>query len=99
MFKKVELIIKNRQLQKENMELYEENKLNREDIADLELKCVHAKSLVQNVIAKLIQLEEIDRSDIDEKSKIKYRNVIFNELRIQSINIKNELISDYHSQN
>ena len=91
MFKRLELIIKNRKLQKENMELYEENKLNREDITDLELKCVHAKLLGQYTIAKLRQLEEIDRSGIDEKSKTQRRNIIFNELRKENINIIKEL--------
>ena len=81
MFKRLELILKNRQLQKENEELYEENKLNREDISDLEIKITHARLISQYTIAKLRQLEEIERSGIDEKSKTQHRNVIFNELR------------------
>ena len=91
MFKRLQLIIKNRQLQKENEELYEENKLNREDISDLEIKITHARLISQYTISKLRQLEEIERSGIDEKSKTQRRNVIFNELRKENINIIKEL--------
>ncbi len=91
MFKRLELIIKNRQLKKENKELYGENKQNRNDIEDLELQKVHAKSLAEYTISKLIELQQIDRSGNSEESKRKQRNVIFNELRKKNINIINEL--------
>lgn len=91
MFKRLELILKNRQLQKENEELDEENKLNREDISDLEIKITHARLISQYTIAKLRQLEEIDRSGISEEAKKQHRNVIFNELRKENINIIKEL--------
>ena len=91
MFKKLELIIKNRQLQKENEELYRENKLNREDISDLELQKLHVKLLAEYTITKLLELEQIDRNGNSEESKRKRRNVIFNNLRKENINILKEL--------
>lgn len=91
MFKRLELIIKNRQLQSENEELYEENKQNREDIEDLEIQKAHAKLFAEYTMSKLIELEKIDRSGVSEESKRKQRNVIFNNLRKENINIINEL--------
>lgn len=91
MFQRTELIIKNRQLQKENMELYEENKLNREDIEDLELQKIHAKLLAECTLSRLVELEQIDRNGMSEKAKTQRRNVIFNELRKSNINIIKEL--------
>ena len=91
MLKKLELIIKNRQLQKENEELYRENKLNREDISDLELQKLHVKLLAEYTITKLLELEQIDRSGNSDEIKRKNRNVIFNDLRKKNINIIKEL--------
>lgn len=91
MFKRLKLIIRNRQLQKENEELYRENRQNRNDIENLELKKVHAKLLAQYTIAKLVELEELDRSGISEEAKRKRRNVILNKFRKENINIIKEL--------
>lgn len=91
MFKKLQLIIRNRQLQKENEELYKENKQNRNDTEELEMQKIHAKLLAEYTISKLFELEQIDRSGIEEEAKIKRRNVIFNDLRKQNINIVKEL--------
>ena len=91
MFKRTKLIIKNRQLQKENKELYEENKRNRNDIEDLELQRLHTKILAEHTIAKLLELEQLNRSGITEEAKTRHRNVIINDLRKQNINILKEL--------
>ncbi len=91
MLNRLKLIIKNRQLQKENEELYRENKLNREDINDLELQKLHAKLLAEYTITKLLELEQIDRSGNSDEIKRKNRNVIFNDLRKKNINIIKEL--------
>ena len=95
MFKRLELIMKNRQLQKENEELYKENKVNRNDIEDLELQKLHAKLLAEYTITKLLELEQIDRSGISEEIKRKNRNVIFNDLRKRNINIIKELSNKF----
>lgn len=91
MFNRLKLIIRNNELQKENEELYEENKLNREDISDLELRKVHAESLAEYTISKLVELEQIDRSGNSEEIKRKNRNLIFNDLRKRNINMIKEL--------
>lgn len=93
MFKRTKLIIKNRQLQKENEELYKENKRNRNNIEDLELQKMHTKLLAEHTIAKLLELEQLNRSGITEEAKMKHRNVIINDLRKQNINIIKELSS------
>lgn len=98
-FDNIRLIIKNSDLKKENTELYEENKLNREDISDLELKNVHAKLLAQHTITQLNKLEAIDHSGNSEESKKKSRNIVINDLRKQNINIIKELVHDYQSKN
>ena len=91
MFKRLELIIKNNNLKKENDKIKEENKQNRNDIEDLKIQRIHAKLLAEYTISKLLELEQIDRSGISEESKRQRRNVIFNELRKSNINILNEL--------
>lgn len=93
MFKRTQLIIKNRQLQKENMELYAENKANREDIADLELQKIHAKLLAEYTITQLNKLEFIDRSGNTEERKKQERNMIYNDLIKRNLAIKKELSS------
>ena len=95
MFKRVKLIIKNRKLQKENEELYKENKVNRNDIEDLELQKLHAKLLAEDTIKKLFELEQIERSGISEETKRKQKNVIYNELRKRNMSIKRELSSKF----
>ncbi|MCI8384234.1 MAG: hypothetical protein HFJ33_05165 [Clostridia bacterium] len=95
MFKRLELVIKNRLLQKENMELYEENKANREDIEDLELQTIHARLLAECTLSRLLELEQIDRSGIAGESKRQQRNVIFNELRKSNINMIKELSNKF----
>ena len=95
MFKKLELIIKNNNLEKENNKIKEENQKNREDISDLELQKVHCKLVAQYTIAKLLDLEQIDRSGISEESKRKRRNIVINELRKENINIINELSNKF----
>ena len=93
MFKRTQLIIRNRQLQKENMELYRENKENREDIENLELQTLHCKLLVEHIILQLNKLEMIDRSGNTEERKRQERNIIYNELRQRNMSIKEELSS------
>lgn len=85
------MLKRNRQLQKENEELYKENKRNRNDIEDLELHKIHARLLAEHTIAKLLELEQLNRSGITEEAKMKHRNVIINDLRKQNINILKEL--------
>ena len=97
MFKRVKLIIKNRKLQKENEELYKENKVNRNDIEDLELQKLHAKLLAEDTIKKLFELEQIERSGISEETKRKQKNVIYNELRKRNMSIKSELSNKFES--
>ena len=93
MFKRTQLIIRNRQLQKENMEPYRENKENREGIEELELQKLHCKLLAEDTIRKLLELETIDRSGNTEERKRQERNVIYNELRQRNMSIKEELSS------
>lgn len=93
MFKRTQLIIRNRQLQKENMELYRENKANREDIEDLKLQKIHAKLLAEHAITQLNKLEVIDRSGNTEERKKQERNAIYNDLRKRNMSIKEELSS------
>lgn len=95
MFNRIELIIKNKELQKENETLYEENKLNREDIDNLEMQKLHAKLLAEHTLSKLLELEQIDRSGNAEEAKRKNRNVIINDLRKQNINIIKELSNSF----
>ena len=91
MFNKLRLIIQNNNLKSENNALYEENKQNRNDIEDLEIQIVHTKILAEKTLDVLENLQEIDRSGIDEKEKVKHRNSIINYLRIQNIDIIKEL--------
>lgn len=91
LFDNIGLIIRNNNLKNELKKAEEENALNREDTSNLELKIVHAKSLAKHTISKLIELEQIDRSGVSEESKRKQRNVIFNNLRKDNINIIKEL--------
>lgn len=95
MFNKLRLIIKNNDLKRENNALYEENKLNRRDIDDLELQRLHAKLLAENTIAQLHRLEQIERSGNSEETKKKNRNVIYNDLRKQNINLIKELSNKF----
>ena len=91
LFDNIGLIIRNNNLKNELKKAKEENASNREDASNLEIQKLHAKSLANYTISKLIELEEIDRSGVLEESKRKQRNVIFNELRKKNINIINEL--------
>ena len=95
MFNRVKLIRKNRQLQKENEELYRENSKNRRYIENLELENLHAKLLAEYTITKLYQLEQIDRSGNSEETKRKQKNVIYNELRKRNMSITRELSSKF----
>ena len=97
MFNRVKLIRKNRQLQKENEELYRENSKNRRYIENLELENLHAKLLAEYTITKLYQLEQIDRSGNSEETKRKQKNVIYNELRKRNMSIKSELSNKFES--
>jgi len=91
MFDRLKLIIKNRQLTKENLAVYEENKKNREDIVLLKLKTYHASKLANETLECLCDLQEIDRMGNDEKIKIQMRNSIINRLRIKNIDMIKEL--------
>ena len=78
MFKKLELVIKNRQLQSENEELYEENKQNREDIEDLEIQKAHAKLFAEYTMSKLIELivQECKQLEIETKPKAEIESLL-----------------------
>lgn len=95
MFNRLKLIMQNHDLKEENRALYEENKLNRSDIDDLELQKIHAKLLAENTIAQLNRLEQIERSGNPEETKKKNRNVILNDLRKQNINMIKELSNKF----
>lgn len=95
MFNKIRLLIENNDLKAENRALYEENKSNREEIEDLELQKVHAKLLAQYTVTQLNKLEQIERSGNAEETKRKNRNVIYNDLRRQNINIIKELSTQF----
>lgn len=97
MFNRLKLIIKNNELQKENKALYDENKLNREDIKDLTIQKIHAKILAERTLEQLNELGKIDSSGNSEESKKKSRNIIINNLRKQNIDIINELSSKFGS--
>lgn len=98
LFDNIELIYENNKLKGENKETKKENKQikrenaqNREDIANLELQNYHSKKLAEKTLDSLESLQEIDRSGIDEKEKVKRRNSIINYLRIRNIDIIKEL--------
>lgn len=91
MFNRLKLILENNDLRKENLAVHEENKLNRIDIEELKIQKVHATLLAEYTITKLLELEQIDRSGNSEESKRKRRNIIYNDLRKQNIDIINEL--------
>ena len=95
MFNKIRPLIENNDLKAENRALYEENKSNREEIEDLELQKVHAKLLAQYTVTQLNKLEQIERSGNAEETKRKNRNVIYNDLRRQNINIIKELSTQF----
>lgn len=97
MFNRLKLIIEKNELKTENKTLYEENKRNRNDIEDLELQKIHSKLLAEHTITKLLELEQIDRSGNTEDCKTKQRNLIYNDLRKQNINIIKELSSKFGS--
>jgi len=90
MFKRTRLIIKNRQLQRENT-------LNREEIDNLEFLKLHCKLLAEDTITKLLELETIERSGYTEERKRQQRNAIYNELRKRNMSIKNELSNKFGS--
>lgn len=95
MFNRLKLILEKNELKAENKALYEENKLNRKDIEDLEMQKIHAKLLAEYTLTQINRLEQIDNSGNSEGSKRKNRNVIYNDLRKQNINIKNELSNTF----
>lgn len=97
MFNRLKLILENNDLEQENKTLYEENKQNRNDIEELEIQKAHAKLLAEYTITKLLELEQIDRSGNTEESKRKRRNIIYNDLRKQNINIIKELSNKFGS--
>jgi len=97
MFNRLELILKNNNLKRENLAVHEENKVNRREIEDLELKNLHAKLLAENTIAQLSRLERIDRSGNSEEWKKQQRNIIYNDLRKQNIDILKELSNKFGS--
>ncbi len=97
MFNRLKLIIKNNNLKAENEALYDENKRNREDMEELEMKELHAKLLAEHTISKLLELEQIDRSGNSEGAKKKSRNIIINDLRKRNINIIKELSNKFGS--
>lgn len=97
MFNRLELILKNNNLKRENLAVHEENKLNRIENEELKLQNTHAKLLVEYTITKLVELEEIDRSGNIEKWKKQQRNIIYNDLRKQNIDILKELSNKFGS--
>lgn len=97
MFNRLELILKNNDLKKENLAVHEENEQNRRDVEDLELKNLHAKLLAEKTIAELNNLERIDRSGNSEEWKKQQRNIIYNDLRKLNIDIIEELSNKFGS--
>lgn len=97
MFNRLKLILENNDLEQENKTLCEENKQNRNDIKELEIQKVHAKLLAEYTLTKLLELEEIDRSGNTEESKRKRRNIVYNDLRKQNIDILKELSNKFGS--
>lgn len=86
-----ELKTENKKIKQENKKIKDENEQNRNDIDDLKLQMYHSKKLAEKTLDSLESLQEIDRSGIDEKEKVKHRNNIINYLRIRNINIIKEL--------
>ncbi len=97
MFNKLKLILKNNDLRKENLVAHKENKLNRRENEELKLQNTHAKLLAEYTLTKILELEGIDRSGNSEKWKKQQRNIIYNDLRKQNIDIINELSSKFGS--
>lgn len=91
MFNRLKLIIENNHLKKENLAVHKENKLNRGETEELKLQNIHAKLLAENTIAQLNNLERIDISGNSNEWKKQQRNMIYNDLRKQNIDIINEL--------
>lgn len=91
MFKRLKLIIENNQLKQKNKILQEENRLNRNDIENLEFKKFKARMLANETLHQLNLLQDIDHRGYSQEEKQKNRNVIINNLRKQNINIIKEL--------
>ena len=91
MFSRIDLLIKNHNLNAENLTVHEENKRNREDIEELKLQVLHAKNLAELTLDYLNDLEEIDRLGISEESKRKHRNTVINQMRYKNLDIIKEL--------
>lgn len=84
--------IKINQLKNENLDLYEENKELKTDIALLENYKNENEKLQNQIIRDLLDLQEINSLGIAEEEKNKHRNIIINK-------IINELVHDYQSRN
>lgn len=84
--------IKINQLENENLDLYEENKELKTDIALLENYKNENEKLQNQIIRDLLDLQEINSLGIAEEEKNKHRNIIINK-------IINELVHDYQSTN
>lgn len=97
MLNRLKLIIEKNNLKEENNKIKKENEQNRNDIEDLEMQKAHAKTLAEKTLDALEILQEIDRKGIEEKEKIKHRNTIINKLRIENIDIINELSNKFGS--
>ena len=84
--------IKINQLENENLDLYEENKELKTDIALLENYKNENEKLQNQIIRDLLDLQEINSLGIAEEEKNKHRNIIINK-------IINELVHDHQSTN
>ena len=84
--------IKINQLENENLDLYEENKELRTNLAVLENYKKKNEKRNNQVIRDLIDLQEINSLGIAEEEKNKHRNIIINK-------IINELVHDHQSRN
>ena len=84
--------IKINELENENLDLYEENKELKTEVALLKNIKNKNKKLHNQIIKDLLDLQEINGLGIAEEEKNKHRNIIINK-------IINELVTDSQSNN
>ena len=78
--KVIEQELKIVKLQKENKTLYKQNLVNKKNLEDYQKFKEEIQNIIPNIENDLYRLQDIDRLGIDEKEKIKHRNVIINNI-------------------
>lgn len=97
MFKRLELIIKNNELKKENKAVCKINQNLDKELQRNKFCRQESINFLNNTVRELLNLQEINNIGLCEEDKNKHRNVIINKLVENCIDKINELSSTVES--